>query len=136
MPTPKQAKLIKLLKENIGSMDSTLTMGDLLLKAGYTPATAKNAYLIFDSKAIKEATGDIAKMLDDKRKMAITQITEQKLKDAPARELAYVVDVLTKNMQLLTGKSTNNVGVVIEISEILARKYQTLDISTPSGSKS
>jgi len=132
MPTQKQTKLVKLLKENMGNTDSTLTMGELLLMAGYTPATAKNAYMIFDSKAVRQATVDIAKMLDDKRKMAITQITEQKLKDAPARELAYVVDVFTKNMQLITGKTTENVGVVVHISEQLARKYQQKEELSPS----
>jgi hypothetical protein len=130
MPTLKQTKLIELLKENMSDTDSTLTLGELLLKAGYTEATAKNAYLIFESKAIKQATGDISNMLDNKRKMAITQITEKKLKDAPARELAYVVDTFTKNIQLLNGKSTDNVGINIQISESIARKYQSLEESS------
>lgn len=129
MPTQKQTKLITLLRENMANINSTLTMGELLIKAGYTEATAKNAYLIFESKAIRRVTEDIANILDDKRKMAIRQITEKKLKDAPARELAYVVDTFTKNIQLLNGKATDNVGINIQISETIARKYQSLEES-------
>ena len=125
MPTLRQTKLIKLIRENMGNLDSTATMSDLMLRAGYTKATAKNAYLIFESKAIKKATDDIADMLADKRKMAITHITERKLKDAPARELAYVADVFTKNIQLITGRSTNNVAMTVQLSEAVARKYMT-----------
>ena len=133
MPTPKQNKLIKLLRENMGNLDSTATLGGLLLKAGYTKATAKNAYLIFESKAIRKVTDNIADMLADKRKMAITHITERKLKDAPARELAYVADVFTKNIQLITGRSTDNVAVSVQISEAIARKYMTEEELSSAG---
>ena len=136
MPTPKQTKLIKLLRENMGDTNSTFTMGELMLKAGYTKATAKNAYLIFDSKAIKEVTADIAKMLDDKRKMAITHMTEKKFKDAPLRELTYAVDTFTKNIQLVSGKATDNIGLVIQISEVIAKKNQLAGNSMQQGSES
>ena len=114
MPTPKQQKLIKLVRDNMGNLKSTKTLGALLKEAGYTKATAKNAYLIFNSKTIKEGIKDFISSLDDKRKQAITHITEPKLKKAPARELAYVVDVLTKNHQLLSGGKTESNEMVVK----------------------
>ena len=111
MATPKQIKLIKLIRENLGNVKSTKTLGKMLIEAGYTKGTAKNAYMIFESDAIKKGTQDFIDSLDDKRKLAITYITNKKLKKAPARELAYVTDLLTKNHQLLTGGKTENTGV-------------------------
>jgi hypothetical protein len=107
MATPKQKKLIKLIRENLGNPKSTKTLGELCLESGYTKATAKNAYLIFQSEAVKEGISNFVKSLDDKRKQAITHITVTKLKKAPARELAYIADILTKNHQLLSGGNTD-----------------------------
>ena len=114
MPTPKQIKLISLIRENLGNKNSTKSFTDLCLEAGYTKATAKNAYLIFQSEAIKEGVADFVKSLDDKRKMALTHLTEAKMKKAPARELAYIADILTKNHQLLSGGSTDNTAMIIK----------------------
>ncbi len=109
--TPRQIKLLKLIRENLGNMESTKTMGELLLEAGYTKATAKNAYLIIDTEVMRKEISSFVDRLDDKRKMAITHLTEKKLNKANAREVAYVIDVLTKNYQLLTGGKTENVGL-------------------------
>ena len=77
----------------------------------------KNPYLIFDSEVVAEAMDDFTKMLDDKRRMAITKITEDKLDKVSPRDLAYIGDVLTKNHQLLSGGATENVKVSgVEIS--------------------
>jgi hypothetical protein len=124
MATPKQNKLIKLIRENMGNVKSTKTLGELLLNAGYTKATAKNAYEIFGSPAIKEVVDDFIDNMKDKRRMAITQLTKGKLKIAPAREVAYVVDLLTKNIQLLSGKPTDNIKGLFsdEQSEAIARR--------------
>lgn len=105
-PTPKQEKLIKIIRENLGNLKSTKTLGQMLIEAGYTKGTAKNAYLIFASPVVKDATEEIVGSLRDKRKMAVTHITDKKLSKAPARELAYVTDIFTKNIQLLTGGET------------------------------
>ena len=110
-PTPKQKKLIKLIMENLGNTKSTKTYGELCLEAGYSEATAKNAYLIFNSDAVVDGTSDFVKSLDDKRKLSITHLTEDKLEKSNARELAYVTDILTKNHQLLTGGKTENNGM-------------------------
>ncbi len=45
--------------------------------------------------------------------MAITHLTSTKLKKAPAREVAYVADLLTKNIQLLNGGKTSNEAMEI-----------------------
>ncbi len=122
MPTPKQQKLIKLVLENMGMTKSSKSLGELLLEAGYSKTIAKNPYLIFKSEVIKDGLADFIGMLDDKRRMAVTHITEKKLAKAPARELAYVADVLTKNHQLLTGGSTENLAQKVLVEFIDAKE--------------
>lgn len=108
MVTPKQQKLIKLVLENLGNPKNTKTLGELILAAGYSEATAKNPKLIFKSPEIKEGLSDFVSSLEDKRKQAITYITPQKLAKAQARDLAYLTDIFTKNIQLLNGGKTSN----------------------------
>ena len=111
--TLKQKKLIKLIMENYGSKGATKPLKDLLLEAGYTSASAKNPKIILDSKNITESDelNNFIKSLSDKRKLAITYLTSRKLSKAPAREIAYVIDVLTKNTQLLSGKETGKENI-------------------------
>lgn len=90
----------------MGKLGETSTLGELLLKAGYSKSVANNPYLIFESETIKEGVDDFVKMLDDKRRLAITHITKKKLEKSSARDNAYIADVFTKNHQLLTGKET------------------------------
>ena len=85
----------------------------MLIEAGYTKATAKNPYIIFESETIKEGISDLMSSLEDKRKLAITYLTDKKLKKSQARELIYVIDILTKNIQLLGGKPTENKAFLI-----------------------
>lgn len=114
MPTPKQEKLIRLLRDNLGNTGSSKTLGEMLIEAGYSKATSKNPYIIFEGLPIKEVTDEIIESLKDKRKMAITHVTDKKLSKAPARELAYVTDIFTKNIQLLSGKPTERTEIDIE----------------------
>lgn len=113
-PTPKQKKLIKLIVENLGRPHKTKSFGQLMLEAGYSKAQSKNPFQILRSETIKIGISDFTKTLDDKRKMAITHLTGKKLKKAPAREVAYVIDILTKNFQLLSGGGTGREEIVVK----------------------
>jgi hypothetical protein len=101
--------------ENYGRKNSTETLASLMIKAGYTEQSAKNPKLILESESVQEGIVDFIKMLDDKRRMAITKITEKKLEESSARDNAYIADILTKNHQLLTGEETERSGLSINI---------------------
>ena len=90
--------------ENVGK-----SLGELMIEAGYSVASSKNPQLIMNSETIKEGLADYLSTVDDKRRMAIRHITDNKLQKAPARECAYVTDVLTKQHQLLSGGATENI---------------------------
>lgn len=111
MATPRQVKLIELLRENLGKVGERQNLGEILVEAGYSEATAKNPYIIMESETIQEGIEDLLKILDDKRRLSVTHISEDKLVKSSARNNAYVFDMLNKNHQLLSGKATENVKV-------------------------
>lgn len=113
-PTQKQQALIRLLKENCGRTGKAKkTMEQILLEAGYTQNTAlHNGKVIIQSATVVEAIDPYIQMLDDKRKLALTYITEKKMKKTSPYLLALTNDVLTKNHQLLTGKATGRVDIL------------------------
>lgn len=117
MATPKQTKLIKAIVENLGNPKGTKSLGELMRNVGYSEIQSKNPSQIFSSPTIQEGISDFVKSLDDKRKQALTHITETKLKKSNARELAYVADILTKNHQLLSGGATENIKHILEEEE-------------------
>jgi phosphoserine phosphatase len=124
-PTPKQEKLLKLIMENYGKPGETKSLGSLMIEAGYSEESSKNPKLILQSEYLKDKLDDWAKMLDDKRRMAITQITEEKLVKSSARDLAQIVTTLNKDFQLVSGgatERTENVLTKEQLDEILLRR--------------
>lgn len=111
MPTPKQEKVIKLLLENLGKPNNTKTLGELLLEAGYAQSVADNPFLVLESEAVKDGLQEFVKDMEKKRKNALKEITDAKLKETSAKDAASIVDTLTKNIQLLSGKATENTDV-------------------------
>lgn len=112
--TMKQEKLIDLLLVNIGEV-TPKPKWKLLKEAGYTVAIQKNPALIFNSPAIQARLAEVLpveKMLADRRRMAIAYLTDKKLAKESAKGLASVIDLLTKNHQLLTGGLTEAVGTI------------------------
>ena len=116
-PTQKQIKLIKLIVENLGNQKTTKSIGKLMLEAGYSKIQSENPHQIFYSEAVQDGISDFVKMLDDKRRMALTKITESKLDKSTARELASITDTLNKTHELLSGKPTENVNYKISKGE-------------------
>jgi len=116
-PTQKQIKLTKLIVENLGNKKTTKSIGKLMLEAGYSEIQSKNPHQIFYSEAVQEGISDFVKMLDDKRRMALTKITEDKLEKSSARELSSITDTLNKTHELLSGKPTENINYKISKDE-------------------
>jgi len=108
MLTPKQQKLVNLLMVNYGNKKGTKTLKELMILAGYSEQSAKNPKLILESEDVKDGIKGFIDSMSDKRKMALTYLTAKKFSKSPPREIAYVMDILTKNMQLLSGGKTSN----------------------------
>lgn len=108
--TPKQQKLIKIIIDNYGNKGKTKTLGEMLLEAGYSESSATNPQLIINEE-MQELINPIIDKMEKVRTKALDKITDEKLDAGTARDNAYVADILTKNIQLLSGGNTQNIKV-------------------------
>jgi len=130
--TPKQQRLLELLFENYGHKNTGRTLQDIMLEAGYSRATAENPHIILKSPTMQAGMKDYVGLLDDKRKQALRYLTDKKLQKASGRDLAYINDILTKNHQLLSGGSTENVLQITWQKDSPKPDYDTKDIEKDS----
>lgn len=110
-PTAKQQKLLDLIYENLGVSGKTKSWYELLKEAGYSDGVAKNPRFILESEFISSHTDDFVKKLAEKRDQAIKKLTDEKLDEATASDLATIVEKMNKNHQLLSGNETERHGV-------------------------
>ena len=113
MVTNLQRKLIKLILEHIGKTGDRTSLGEMLLKAGYSKSVAKNPFLIFNSPAIKKELNPlIIKLIRHRDK--ILKRMEQTLSKAKYRDAVDGLDKVTKNVELLSGRATERHAVLDE----------------------
>ena len=107
--TENQQKLVKEILGNFGNKGFTKTMTQMMIDSGYSKESAREQSNIL--VGIKDEFEPVLKQLETKRQLAIREINSDKLSDAKARDLAYIVDILTKNIQLLSGGETEIVKI-------------------------
>jgi hypothetical protein len=100
--TDKQAKLVKLISENVG-LAKPKTLLEMMLEAGYEESTARQQSGILNG--IQDQLDPIVQKLEAHRLKVIDRLAK-KLDAATYRDLTDSLDKLTKNIQLLRGKPT------------------------------
>lgn len=115
MQTPKQQKLIKLLIQNLKDKGETESLGKLMLKAGYSEASAHNPKLIIESEAIQEALNPVVEDMEKERDRILRSIKTKDLSEERYKDLVDSIDKLTKNIQLLSGGDTDRQSVNINV---------------------
>lgn len=85
--------------------------------AGYSEATIRTSTKrIKNNPVYIKAMQDFGECLKDKRAEAVAHITHKKLDKSTPRDLAYITDVFSKNINLIEGKPTNiqaSIGVLL-----------------------
>ena len=124
-PTPKQDKLINIMVDNALQKNKTKTKRKMLLEAGYTKPTTTKPSEILDSQTIQaelqKRTAITIKSFEKARADAVALMPKKIIK-APYNHLVNATDIFTKNIQLLSGKATENRAIQIQISEHIANK--------------
>lgn len=86
-------------------------------KVGYSPSTiTKGTSRIKKNPVYIKALANFHECLKDKRAEAVAHITHKKLDKSTPRDLAYITDVFSKNINLIEGKPTNiqaSIGVLL-----------------------
>lgn len=121
--TTRQQKLVTLLKQELLKQNGSKTLGELMVLAGYSQKTARlPSNKALNSEAVQDSLKDFIDQLDEKARMALRLLTESKIKTSSGRDISYIVDILTKNKQLLSGNATEKMSINVEISEEIAKK--------------
>ena len=120
--TLKQTKLLKGIAENLNGKNN-LPLTQIGKNAGYSSETVKNPDNMLKAPAVQKRLSLLLADMDKAKSMHLAQLMrDDKVDSASLRDNAYVMDILIKNSQLLSGKSTSNSAIMIQISETIAGK--------------
>lgn len=99
-----------------------VNVGSLMREQGYSPSISKQTFRVTKQKVYQDIVIPALQQIDDERNRIMKAMSEKNLTKEKYSTLVSGYDILTKNKQLLSGKATENVAVVIEVSEAIAKK--------------
>ena len=85
-------------------------LGKIALKKGYSAKTALNPKNITETKSYKEVIRPVVQRWEKERERITAAIEHHNLDDESLRDKMDALDKLTKNIQLLSGGSTENIA--------------------------
>lgn len=85
-------------------------LGKIARRKGYSDNTADNPKNITETKSYKEEVRPLVEQLEAERQAVVTRLMVVRDK-ASYRDLIDGLDKITKNIQLLTGRATENIGM-------------------------
>ena len=106
-----------------------LTLKPIVAKRGYSKSTQVNPQRVTNTDSYKEEMFNFVQALERQRDRAIRALAAKDLNLEEVKTLTEVIDKLNKNIQLATGGNTENIGISLEISEVIASKN---GLSTPT----
>ena len=98
-------------------------MGDILRSHGYSERVALKPDKVTKTKSYQSIVIPALKKMENVRGSALRALEKKDPNQEKYATLLSGVDILTKNIQLLSGRSTENIGINIQISEAIANKY-------------
>lgn len=90
----------------IASQGKKIVKKDVLVSVGYAQNTADSPKQVTETKTFKSVIKPVIEQLEGRRQAAIKRLTNKKLDKASALQTASTIDILTKNIQLLSGDPT------------------------------
>lgn len=115
--TPKKKKFLRIVSSNFGTKGFTKTIEEMLIEAGYAKKTARqHSAILVGIKPELEKLNPLVKVMKDLRNKAVKVLkeSEDKFTKASLRDLIDAIDKLTKNIQLISGKPTESVGLSLK----------------------
>jgi hypothetical protein len=110
----REKKLTDLILEKVKKKDKSLSLGAMLVEAGYTIPEVKETSATSIAK-IKEGEGELIELMDTKRRRLLEFMNDAKMRSAKIGEQAKVFDILNKNLLLATGQETERHGYHINV---------------------
>ncbi|OGN29065.1 MAG: hypothetical protein A3A33_00205 [Candidatus Yanofskybacteria bacterium RIFCSPLOWO2_01_FULL_49_25] len=97
--------------------------GAIAIKHGYGPSIAQHPHKVTKTRSYQLEIAKAVESMEIERSRALA-LMPSRIGTAKYNHLVDGVDKLTKNIQLLSGHSTENRSIHIEISEVIAKKNQ------------
>lgn len=105
-PNFRQQAVIDKVSESIRNNRPIRSKGNILRSAGYPESIALHPDRVFDSPTVSGPISSVISEMQKKRDMALAAITPEKVAKASGMANAMTVDILTKNIELLSGRPT------------------------------
>ena len=102
--TLKQQKVVSLVSGNIGKMGSKAS---ILRQAGYSPSVVDNPDHVFNSLSVKDALNTTIQKMWIISQKALTALENKSFEKESAYNLAMISSIMTKNLELLNGRSAS-----------------------------
>lgn len=99
-----------------------VNLGKIILSQGYARGIATHPHKVTRTKSYKAVIQNVTGALEKERARIIETMSKKDLSAEKYGTLVQSADIITKNIQLLSGKATENVAMVIEVSEAIAKK--------------
>ena len=112
MGTFKQKRVVKETIKNL-NRDKPLNKGKILDKIGYKKNTVRTPEIVYNTEYVKRELSNVIKELEKNRDLALKSLPN-KLKKAQYNHAITGVDVLTKNIQLLSGQATERKETILD----------------------
>lgn len=100
-----------------------VNLGEILKNRGYSRSVQLAPTKVTRTKSFLQAVKPMLPQFEAERQRFVSALNKKNLSKEKTAVLLSGLDILTKNIQLLSGKSTENVAIKVEISERLAGKY-------------
>lgn len=99
-----------------------VNLGEIIRSQGYSPSVANAPQRVTNTKSYMAIMKNVVGNMEKQRARMIKALENKNLDREKVATLLSGLDILTKNIQLLSGKATQNVAMVIEVSEAIAKK--------------
>lgn len=110
MASDNAKEVAKKVSENLRK-GKRVILGKILKEQGYAESTSKSPTMVTETKSYKEAINPIVKRWERERERITKTLESKDLTDEKYKDLIDSLDKITKNIQLLSGGNTENVGV-------------------------
>lgn len=92
-------------------------LGDIIKKNGYSESTSESPQRVTETNSYKEEIKPIVSRWEQERDRLTSELEKRDLSKERYETVIKSIDIVTKNIQLLSGGKTENVGLDIGLSQ-------------------
>lgn len=107
-----------------------VSVGKIMREQGYSEYISQQPNRVTSQQVYKDIVNPVVEQMNRIRSKALDALEKKDMRKEKMPVLLAGVEVMTKNSQLLGGKATENVGVIVDVSERIHNKYKQVSSET------